>query len=312
MRIPVLSRRRSVPLSAAVAIGAAAALVFGPVNPIGAIRDGGEACSSVTPNFRALDTRKGPGTKLGNDTTIDVKVADVTGVPASAKTVKLQITATDLTGSGGTFMVAYPKGTQRPPSSNINPVRAHDSSNGAVPVEVGSDESITIYNERGSIHVIVDILEWCDDHNHDTDYGVGHVAYKVGQTETSTTSASFGDIADAEVSVQTKADGHLLITFSTQTKCKDNDEDNNCSVRVLVDGTAAMPAGGDAVIFDKGRDFNVDALYQSHSHQWVYEDLSAGSHTVQVQYKNSDGTDGEFFVDEWTLSVMPLLPLPTP
>ena len=168
MRMPSISRRRSVPLSAAILAGAAAALVFGPVNPIGAIRSGGEACSSVTPNHRALDTRS--GAKLGPKSTIDVKVADVPGVPAGAKTVKLQITTTGLEGSPGTFLVAYPKGTAQPPSSNINPVSDHDSSNGAVPVAVGADESITIYNEQGSTHVIIDILEWCDEHNHDDDY----------------------------------------------------------------------------------------------------------------------------------------------
>ncbi len=300
-------RRRAVLLSTSLLVAAGTVVAAGSLDLAGATVKGGETCSAVTPNYRAADTRNGTGGvpvgKIGIAGTLNVTVAGVGGVPAGATSVKIQLTATELTGIDESFLVAYPAGSARPPSSNLNPVDDHTSSNGAQPVDVGINRQITIYNDRGSTHVVVDVVEWCDDHTHD--YPVGDVETILQLGQHSTPSTSYVNVPATALTVNTASNGRLLVTFSSQVLCKDNGPvpyDAWCLVQVLVDGTPIQP---DRVIYATG-DPGPNA-WSSRSHQFVSGPLAGGPHLVQPRYRVDEAT-AVFNLDQTVMTVLPLAP----
>ncbi|MFD0369571.1 protease pro-enzyme activation domain-containing protein [Streptomyces sp. NPDC127114] len=109
---------------------------------------------------RILDTRYGIG-RTGTSPvpakgTVKLKVTGVGGVPASGVTaVVMNVTATAPAGPG--FLIAYPSGTTRPASSNMNWLKGETVPN-LVTVPVGKDGSVDLYNAGGStVHLIADI-----------------------------------------------------------------------------------------------------------------------------------------------------------
>lgn len=102
---------------------------------------------------RVLDTRPA---KLGQGQTLDLAVAGHGGVPVSgASAVVLNLTVEGPTKN--TFLTVYPKGTARPNASNLNVVAGETRPNRVV-VPLGTDAaSVTIYNDQGSVAVIVDV-----------------------------------------------------------------------------------------------------------------------------------------------------------
>ncbi|MGP3687177.1 PKD domain-containing protein [Streptomyces sp. IBSNAI002] len=113
----------------------------------------GERFSPVTP-ARLSDTRTSGGA-LGSGATRTVKVAGVGGIPADAKAVALNLTGTGATSD--THVIAYPDPANRPATSNLNPEPGKDKSNQAI-VPVGPDGTITLYNNAGSTHLVVDAV----------------------------------------------------------------------------------------------------------------------------------------------------------
>ncbi|MGR4881555.1 PKD domain-containing protein [Streptomyces sp. LARHCF249] len=113
----------------------------------------GQRFSPVTPT-RLADTRTSGGAVAGGQTRT-VKVAGVAGIPADATAVALNLTSTGTTAD--THVIAYPDPAKRPVTSNLNPEPGKDKSNQAI-VPVGPDGTITLYNNSGSTHLIVDAV----------------------------------------------------------------------------------------------------------------------------------------------------------
>lgn len=106
----------------------------------------------MTPT-RVLDTRPSAAA-LGPASRTDLKVAGVGGVPADAKAVALTITAVH--SSTITHVRAWPAGQTMPNASVVNA----DSTRGAagtVMVGVGGEGKVSLYNQAGSVHLIVDV-----------------------------------------------------------------------------------------------------------------------------------------------------------
>lgn len=121
-------------------------------------------CSSagfhaVTPT-RILDTR--PASQIGysggmpGDGPVSVQIAGAGGLPnAGISAVVVNLTATETTGPN--YVVAYPSGTDRPATSNLNLEFAGETrANGAV-VPVGEDGRINL-GTKVPTHLIVDVL----------------------------------------------------------------------------------------------------------------------------------------------------------
>ena len=113
---------------------------------------------------RILDTRNGTGgrwTPLGPGETFALQVAGQGGVPSSgAAAVALNVTVTG--GSAASYLVLWPDGSPRPPTSNVNFTAGQTLAHRDV-VMLGSNGKIDILNAGGSVNVIVDVNGWYTD-----------------------------------------------------------------------------------------------------------------------------------------------------
>lgn len=115
---------------------------------------------------RLLDTRPAPdgpigvpaAGPLGAGQSLTLDVTGRAGIPPTGVgAVVLNLTYTGATLP--TFLTVYPTGTNRPNASSANPVPGTTRAN-LVLAMVGSDGTIQIYNENGSVEVIADAQGW--------------------------------------------------------------------------------------------------------------------------------------------------------
>ncbi|WP_345626898.1 right-handed parallel beta-helix repeat-containing protein [Rugosimonospora acidiphila] len=114
----------------------------------------------LTPH-RLLDTRDGAGGNAGPVGAGATRALQITGAgdgslpDAGIDAVVLNLTTTDVTES--TFVTAYPEGSPRPLTSNID-VDPRQTRANAVTVPVGADGKIDLYNNSGSVDLIADVV----------------------------------------------------------------------------------------------------------------------------------------------------------
>ena len=139
-----------------------------------AVTDPGSVSSpvhSLVP-ARVVDTRSAPdgvtvdglsqgtGPVVGGSA-ISPVVTGRGGVPSSGvAAVVLNVTATQAWLP--TFVTVFPKGSNRPNASNLNVVPGATVAN-LVVAKVGSGGAVSIYNNSGAMHVIVDVVGWVAD-----------------------------------------------------------------------------------------------------------------------------------------------------
>ncbi|WP_405012288.1 protease pro-enzyme activation domain-containing protein [Kitasatospora sp. NBC_01539] len=106
---------------------------------------------------RLLDTRT-PGIASRTATTLKIAGDGVSGVPANASTVVLNVTAANSNGPG--FLTAWPTGTPMPVSSNLNWMQGSVAVPNLVTVPVGTDGKVSLFNGSwtGSIRMVVDVF----------------------------------------------------------------------------------------------------------------------------------------------------------
>ena len=115
----------------------------------------GAGYTPVTP-ARVADTRS--TTRLAADSSRVFQLTGLGGVPsAGVGSVIFNLTAVNHTAQ--TFLTVYPTGSSRPLSSSLNPHPGVVAPN-LVIGKVGTDGSVTIYNERGTVDVIIDVVGW--------------------------------------------------------------------------------------------------------------------------------------------------------
>ena len=113
--------------------------------------------------YRVLDTRAGIGgynSPVPGGGTIAVQLAGQGGVPpmndsTPPKAVVVNLTVTNTT--AGSFMTAWPDGTTRPGTSDLNWVGGVTIPN-LVVVQVGANGKVDLYNLAGSTDVVVDVV----------------------------------------------------------------------------------------------------------------------------------------------------------
>ena len=128
------------------ALTACPASLFHPVDPV-----------------RVLDSR--PATKVGSyntpwtsGTSRDVAVGGVSGIPADADAVVLNVTVTGTTGSS--FLTLWPAGQAKPTASSLNWTPGRTIPN-AVTVKLGTGGvnagKVSVFNLAGNADVIIDV-----------------------------------------------------------------------------------------------------------------------------------------------------------
>ena len=111
---------------------------------------------TVSPQ-RVADTRDGTGGRrgpLGAGETWTVPIAGRGDVPADAVAVAVNVTSDQATAP--TFLTVWAAGAGRPSTSNLNPTPERAVPNMVV-AQLGSG-AINVYNLKGSVHVIVDVV----------------------------------------------------------------------------------------------------------------------------------------------------------
>ncbi|MDH6137408.1 hypothetical protein P3T37_006840 [Kitasatospora sp. MAA4] len=105
---------------------------------------------------RLLDTRSDAGgLPIGPDSTVSVQVAGQHGVPTDATAAVLNLTAT--APSTGGFLTAFPSGSAKPTTSNLNFLAGTTIANQVI-VPIGPDGKVTIYNHTGDTHAVLDLF----------------------------------------------------------------------------------------------------------------------------------------------------------
>lgn len=120
---------------------------------------GGAVFTSVWPT-RVLDTRYGLGSlgAFGPGQSRSIPLAGLAGLPAQGvRAVALSVVA--VTPTSPTHLTVWPTGSTPTRTSNLNAAPGSTVSN-LVVVAVGPGGSVSLGNESGASHVIVDVLGW--------------------------------------------------------------------------------------------------------------------------------------------------------
>jgi hypothetical protein len=104
-------------------------------------------------------------------------------------------------------------------------------------------------------------------------------AFAEQATNTTQTSATFGDLGTVTLTLTTTAGSALLITFTASASNTNNN--HNIDFQLVIDGTAVRGAG-----------MRVPVAGQSDSSAITYKKtgLSAGSHTIKAQWRTDGNT----------------------
>jgi hypothetical protein len=127
----------------------------------------------ITP-FRLVDTRPavedpvlgGPDEPIGQGETRTYQVAGVQSVPGDAVGVVLNITA--LSASATSFLTVFPAGSSQPSTSTLNPAPGLTVFNSATVLLGGG--KFSVFHNAGTVHMIIDVVGYLQDHNHDERY----------------------------------------------------------------------------------------------------------------------------------------------
>jgi hypothetical protein len=162
------------------AVGAALAVVAGAggVGVVNAtLSDGSkEAYVPIAP-CRLADTRPGPfnvgtrSTPIGAAQSHTFTVRGTNGnctIPPTASAIVANVTAVAPTATS--YMTVWPADAPQAVVSSLNYSAGQEPFPNAVTVKLSADGKIKVYNNAGSVHVIIDISGYYEDHDHDDRY----------------------------------------------------------------------------------------------------------------------------------------------
>ena len=130
----------------------------------------------ITP-CRLADTRPAPSTVGARSTPLaagEVATFVVHGsqgnsaIPSGASAISANVTITAPTSDG--FLTMFPADASLPNASNVNWTAGQAPTPNAVTVDLSADGSVKVFNERGTVNVIIDIVGYFEDHDHDDRY----------------------------------------------------------------------------------------------------------------------------------------------
>jgi len=125
---------------------------------------------------RLADTRPdflvGPrATPLGADEAYTLSGWGTVGectLPNGSTALSLNVTAVDATQP--TFLTLYPADATRPNASHLNPAPGQPPTPNAVNVDLDTSGEFKIFNKVGTVHVIIDVVGYYEDHVHNDLY----------------------------------------------------------------------------------------------------------------------------------------------
>lgn len=159
--------------------GGAASVLGGNYTNLGLFRSAPGAGPITTPNRpvtvgppasyvaivpqRVYDSRNAIGADrrvpLGPGEQVIIPISGVGAIPASG-VVSVVLNTTVVAPTTDSFVTVWPTGRERPATSNLNPRPGRAVPNMVV-VPLGADGTVSLYNDRGLGHVIVDAVGYC-------------------------------------------------------------------------------------------------------------------------------------------------------
>jgi hypothetical protein len=134
-------------------------LTFVPINP----------CRLV--DTRMESTVGSRSTPLGAADTMTLQAHGVNGeCTISTGAAALSINVTTIGASEHTFLTIYPAGEAMPLASHLNPVPGEPPTPNEVPVKLGASGAFNVFNRFGEVDIVVDVVGYFEDHNHDDRY----------------------------------------------------------------------------------------------------------------------------------------------
>ena len=171
-------------MSFGAAFGTAGCVVLGAVGFSGLSTVSADVSSGDRPVFvsinpcRVTDTRPTQGiggrtTPIGASETVDVDVRPTSGdcasvIPTDALSVQLNVTALNATEL--TFLTLYPTDSTQPEASSLNPAPGQPPAPNAVTTAINSDGEFSVFNNAGSVDLLVDMVGYYVGHDHDDRY----------------------------------------------------------------------------------------------------------------------------------------------
>lgn len=161
------------------ALGAAVAVTLGAtsVSFVDAAKSSGErATYTAISSCRLSDTRPNQRigvrkSALGPKAQVTYKVTgnngECRGIPRDAVAVALNVTA--LGATLPTHLTFWPSGAV-PNASSLNPNPGQPPTPNAVTVDLASDDTFKVFNFQGNVDLIIDVVGFYQDHNHDDRY----------------------------------------------------------------------------------------------------------------------------------------------
>ncbi|HEX6357599.1 hypothetical protein [Actinophytocola sp.] len=140
----------SVVLPAFLALGLTSGLAPASADPTAAPAAPASTFTPLAP-VRVLDTRDGGG-PAGPGGTVALNLS--TRVPATATAVVLNVTG--VTPTADTHLIVFPAGITRPATSSLN-LPAGDIRANQVTVTLGTNRSVSVFNNSGNTHVVADL-----------------------------------------------------------------------------------------------------------------------------------------------------------
>ncbi len=165
-----LSRRVSRSRWAAIGAAVAVSIGAGSIGVVGATVDSGErpVLVQIEP-CRLLDTRT--TSPIGAGETLTVPAHGINGdcdLPAEASGLSLNVTAVQA--SEQTNVRIFPDANSVPTASNLNPGPGNPPAPNAVTTLLDGGGAFSIFNEFGTVGIIIDVNGYYEDHNHDDRY----------------------------------------------------------------------------------------------------------------------------------------------
>jgi len=192
----------------AVSVGAGGLGLVHATNP-----DGASAYQPSSP-CRIIDTRPGVNHVgafgvLGADSTVTVvargDVGECEGADAlPVDATGLQLNVTPIGATLLTHLTIYPGGGDPPNASSLNPAPGQPPIPNAVAVELSEAGEFSIYNFQGTVDVVVDVVGYFTDHDHDDRYYTAADVIPPGVTVTgviTVDTATHGDTSYDAISV---------------------------------------------------------------------------------------------------------------
>jgi hypothetical protein len=217
-----------------------------------------------------VDSQVGPrNMPIGTAEEYDVAAHGTNGnctIPATASALSLNVTT--LNATAPTNVRIFAADAALPTTSNLNPVPGGAPAPNAVTTDLDASGAFTVFNEYGSVDVIVDVNGYYEDHNHDDRY-LRHdqVMWAVVEVDGSISRSSTGlAVDDAITSQQLPGTGEYVVTFPENIA--------NCSYQATVGrpGVNVGPLPGYAMVAN-----------------WIDDP----THSVIVFTKGFDGTDAD-------------------